>query len=208
MVPSGKVLERWVKARGALRGAVSVPVRWGDRPGTAYAAGPGRHALALEGEAVRFDPGPGQDDPLAPFWRALDLLCVPSARELGAALEAAGIDLLRSGYARAPRSGDGVALTVGARGEGESALPQLHFARSPLRLLAVRLPGSGETRLGDPGPQGWPAWFDLGETGRLEVVGAPVPAPTAPPWAVRPPAPGGPESPLPDWRRAFEGPRP
>lgn len=210
VVPSGKALERWVQARGKTVGPVELSVRWGEQEGSLYAAGPGRHALHLGSREVHFDAGPGLPaaGALAALWRALDLFAPGSAQGLGASLEAAGIDLRRSGYARSARSQDGVALTLGAKGEGESALAQVHFARAPLWPLAVRLSGGEEARVGDPGPRGWPGWFDVAGLGRLEVVGPPRAAPTAPAWAVRRSESGGGPTTLPDWRRAFEGGRP
>ncbi|MEW6488580.1 MAG: hypothetical protein AB1578_11805 [Thermodesulfobacteriota bacterium] len=210
VVPSGKVLERWVQARGTTVGPVELPVRWGEQEGSLYAAGPGRHALLLGGREVHLDAGPGlpAPGPLAALWRALDLFMPGPAQGLGASLEMAGVDLRRSGYARSARSQDGVALTLGAKGEGESALAQVHFARVPLWPLAVRFSGGEEVRLGEPGPRGWPGWFDLPGSGRIEVVGPPRESPTAPAWAARRSEPGGGPTTLPDWRRAFEGGRP
>lgn len=210
VVPAGKVLERWIQARGKTVGPVELPVRWGEREGSLYAAGPGRHALLLGESQVHLDAGPGlpESDPLAPLWRALDLFAPGPVQSLGASLDAAGVDLRRSGYARSARSQDGVALTLGAKGEGEPALPQVHLARTPLWPVAVRVSGGDEVRLGEPGPRGWPGWFDLPGWGRLEVVGPPRSAPTAPAWAVRRAEPGGGPTILPDWRRAFEGGRP
>lgn len=210
VVPSGKVLERWVHARGTTVGPVELAVRWGEQVGSLYVAGPGRHALLLGGREVHLDAGPGlpASGPLAALWRALDLFTPGSAQALGESLEMASVDLRRSGYARTARSRDGVALTLGAKGEGESALAQVHFARVPLWPLVVRFSGGEEARVGEPGPGGWPGWFDLPGLGRLEVVGPPRAAPTAPAWAVRRSEPGGGPMILPDWRGAFEGGRP
>jgi hypothetical protein len=208
VVPSDRVIERWVRSRGAAAGPVELAVAWGERQGVLYVAGPGRHALALDGHPTQFDPGPGEPHPLAHLWRAADLFAVTSASELEAILEASGLDLRRAGYARSLRSDDGVALTVGARGEGEPSLPQVHFSRSPLRPSMVRLSAWAELGVGGLGPHGWPEWFDLGETGLLRVVAPPRPSPWPPPWAARSLAPL-PQAPdllaPPGWRRNFGG---
>ncbi|MDW7711276.1 MAG: hypothetical protein SCH98_12465 [Deferrisomatales bacterium] len=191
VVPSDRVLAQWVGARGRVPGPVLLPVAWGERHGVLYAGGPGGHALALDGEPPRHDPGPGVSSPLAPLWRALDLFATASAADLSDVLEAAGVDLGRSGYARSSRSDDGVAFTLGARGETEPTAPQVHFARAPLRALTVRLPGHSELHVGEPGPGGWPTWFALGDEGTLRVLGPPRASTSPPPWAVWPGAPPG-----------------
>ncbi len=200
--------EDWVRARGPARGPAQLSVSWGGRPGTLYVADPGRHALAMEGEPVQFDPGPGRRHSLAGLWRALDLFAVTSAGELGAVLGASGLDLRRSGYARSFRSEDGVALVVGARGEGEPGLPQVHFSRAPLRPVVVQLSPWTPVRMGDPGPEGWPAWFDFGDAGVLRVFGPPRPSPAPPAWADRLPSrsPRDPHVlPLPAWKAGTQG---
>jgi len=207
IVPVPKELGRWVETRGPVRGPVTLPVRWGDRAGTLYVGGVGRSALALDGELPQSDPGPASHHPLAALWLVLDLFTAPTVEDLAATVTQAGLDLGRSGYARAPASGDGVAITVGARGEGEPDLPQVHFARQPVWPVLARA-GGQEVQIGGAGPQGWPLWLSFGEGRRLEITGPPSPAPSAPPWAVRglTPEPAAPL--LPDWRRAFEGARP
>jgi hypothetical protein len=120
---------------------------------------------------------------MTPFWHAVDLFWARTADELAAALERAGIDLRRGGYARTNRSTDGVALTLGARGEGEVDLPQIWFAREPLWPTRVFFPASGEAAVGPPGPDGWPSWLLVGDETLIEIVGIPFSAPSPPPWA-------------------------
>ncbi len=209
VLPAPKVLQRWTRTRSAaLAGPVQLPVRWGGRDGWLYAAGPGASALAVSGEPTAFDPGPGAGGTFSALWRAVDVFASSNPEELRASLEAAGIDFSRAGYARALRSEDGVAHTVGARGEGEGDLPQVLFSRRPLWPLTVRLHGWESVEVGPPGPGGWPAWLQVADGRRLEFTGPPVDAREAPPWARRPldffPSGEG----FPDWRRAFGEPRP
>ncbi len=199
VVPPLKVLDRWCgRADPGLAPPVAVPVVLDGRVGRLLVSAPGRHALELDGEAVASDRGPGIDDGWTALWRAVDVVAVRPSDRLAAALAAAGVDLARSGYARTARSADGVAHTLGARGEGEPELPQVWFARDPLWPVSVRVGGRVVT-VGPPGPGGWPAWFDLPDGRRLDVVGPAVP------WAgPSVPALPPPYSPLPgNWRRAF-----
>lgn len=197
-----------MKAGTAARRPVQLPVRWGGREGWLYAAGPGAGALSVPGEAAALDAGPGAGGASAALWRAVDLFSVDDAGELRASLEASGIDLSRDGYARTDRSEDGVAHTLGARGEGEGGLPQVIFARRPLWPLELRLRGGDRVEVGPPGPSGWPAWLETADGTRLEFTGPPAPAPAPPPWARRPAAAAPPGEGLPEWRRAFGEPRP
>jgi hypothetical protein len=206
VVPPTKVLERWAVAdtRGPLQGPVVVSVRWAARTGQLYAAGAGRSALALDGEATQFDAGPGTASRTAAFWRAVDLFWARSSAELALSLELAGVDLGRGGYARSGGSVDGVAHTLGARGEGEQDLSQVWFSRDPLWPVRVLLPGAGEVSIGPPGPDGWPAWLLINDETLVEIVGAPSPAPTPPDWAQPVPGLGPGDAGPADWRRVFE----
>lgn len=205
VLPPAKVLQRW--ARDGSRPAVAlpalVPVRLQGRDGQLYLDRAGTHALAVEGTLYVADVGPGA------LWRMLDLLLAPDEKTAVAILAGADVDLTRVGYARDACSADGVAHTLGARGEGEAELNQVWFGRTPLRPCRMRL-GGGEVEIGPPGANGWPAWFRLGGGALLEVAGAPVPALSRPSWAVpsvSPFAPGR-SDPLGDWRRAFDPSRP
>ncbi|MDF1551711.1 MAG: hypothetical protein P1P84_01555 [Deferrisomatales bacterium] len=205
VLPSAKVLQRW--SRDGQRPTVGlpalVPVRLQGRDGQLYLDQNGNHALAVEGTRYAADAGP------AALWRMLDLLLAPDEETAVAALEGAGVDLTRAGYARDDCSADGVAHTLGARGEGEAGLHQVWFGRSPLRPCRMRV-GGDEVEVGLPGGDGWPAWFRLGGGVLLEVAGAPVPAPSRPSWAVPAVSPFAPDrsAPLGDWRRAFDPSRP
>jgi hypothetical protein len=207
LVPAQKELGRWVEVRKSGRVAVTLPVRWGDRSGTLYAGGPGRSALLLEGETAQADPGPGLASPLAALWLALDLFTAPTGGDLANVLREAGVDLGRSGYARAHQSRDGVGITLGARGEGEPDLPQVHFGREPLWPVRVHIDGQ-TVQLGEVGSDGWPLWLAFGDGSRLEITGPVRPTPIVPPWALHAPAPEAASPALPDWRKAFEGVRP
>jgi len=138
---------------------------------------------------------------------AHDLFTAPTAESLAEILVEAGVDLGRSGYTRSPLSHDGVGITIGARGESEPDLPQVHFAREPIWPVVARR-GGQTIEIGGFRPDGWPLWIVLGDGGHLEITGPAQSSPSAPPWAIGGLAPE-PFSPvLPDWRRAFEGVRP
>ena len=212
VLPSQKVLQLWAREgpRPAVVLPALLPVRLQGRDGQLYLNRGGNHALAVEGTLYAADAGPGGRGGSQALWRTLDLLLLPDAVTAVAELEAAGVDLTRAGYARDSCSADGVAHTLGARGEGEGGLDQVWFGRSPSRLCRMRL-GGDEVEIGPPGAGGWPAWFRLGDGALLEVAGAPVPALARPDWAVRvvsPFTPARSDPPLGDWRRAFDHSRP
>lgn len=207
VVPSQKVLSRWVAARGPARGPSTLPIRWGDRLGTLYVGGAGSNALVLDGEYPQRDPGPAAPHPLAALWLALDLFTAPTVESLTGDLTEAGVDLGRSGYARTAISRDGVGFTVGARGEGEPDLPQVHFAREPVWPVRARV-GDQVVEIGGMRPDGWPLWIEFEDGSYLEFGGPARPSLAPPSWALVPPTPAPPSPQLPDWRRAFEGVRP
>jgi len=186
---------------------VTLPVRWGERSGTLYVAGSGASALSLDGERPRTDPGPVSTHSLASLWLALDLFTEPTPEGLAEILTEAGLDLGRSGYARVPLSRDGVGITVGARGEGEAELPQVHFAREPLWPVLVRVDGRS-VQVGPARADGWPRWIAFGDGSRLELIGPAAPAPSPPAWSLDVPEPEPVAPAIPEWRGAFEGARP
>jgi hypothetical protein len=207
VLPPDKVLERWFRdgAHPAVVLPALLPVRWQGRDGQLYLDPAGDHALAVEAPppAVAAVPGRGGSKAL---WRSLDLLLAPDEAGAAAVLGAVGVDLTRAGYARDACSSDGVAHTLGARGEGEAGLPQVWFGRTPLRPCRLRL-GADEVEIGGPGAGGWPGWFRLADGALLEVAGVPVPALSRPAWAAPSPAPlhpGSGSDSLGDWRRAFD----
>lgn len=199
-----KVLQRWAGSalRPASTGMTALPVRLGGATGELVVATPGRHALLLAGWSPRRDPGLGTDDSLAGLWRALDLFVLPPD-ELASLLETTGVDTDRAGYARSGQSGDGVALTLGARGEGEPDLPQVWFSRTPLWPVRVAPLGREGVAIGPPGPEGWPSWFLIGGGRLLEVVGSPRVLDHLPGWVYDRPA-RTPENVPEGWRGAFE----
>ncbi len=126
---------------------------------------------------------------------ALFLFSNTSPEELAAVFQRLGVDLSRTGYARDGCSADGIVVTLGARGEAEPELPQVWFARDPLRPCRVVVPSAPSVRIAGRGPGGWPQ--------RLEVSEGPVVYLTGPPEADPGTRPGR-VLPLPDdWRRAF-----
>lgn len=201
VLPPEKVLQRWFhdgsRPRVALLPAL-LPVRVQGRDGELLLARRGPPALAVESV---------QRPVAAALTTALELLLATDPEAAAAVLTAAGVDLERAGYARHPGSTDGVAHTLGARGEGERELPQVWFGRTPLTLCRVRL-GAEEVEIGPPVADGWPGWLRLADGTLLEVTGAPTPTATRPAWA----APAAPltsfpsPAPLGDWRGAFETP--
>lgn len=211
VLPPAKVLQRWVRdrlARPAVVLPALLPVSLRGNPGQLYLDRPGDHAAQVGGVLWALDPGASGRGNQAALWRAVDLYLARDVETAASELEAAGIDLQRGGYARDACSSDGVAHTLGARGEGERGSPQVWFARSPLHPCRLRLEGGDEVEMGPPGDTGWPTWFRLDGGVVLEVTGAPVPALLRPEWAtvrVAPFAPAQPD-PMGDWRRAFGDP--
>lgn len=208
VLPPTKVLLRWVHGRVSLPPVVLpalLPVSLQGRPGQLYLDRPGSHAAEVDGVLWALDPGASGRGGHAALWRAVDLLLARDEEAAASGLDGAGIDLQRGGYARDACSSDGIAHTLGARGEGERDSSQVWFARSPLYPCRLRLEGGDEVSMGPPSDAGWPAWFRLDGGAILEVTGPPVPALLRPEWAtvrVVPFAPVQPD-PMGDWRRAF-----
>jgi len=190
VVPPLKVLERWQRSRPP--GGVALPL---ELPVEA-AGSPARLRVTRTGADLV---GPAASPVGRSVAVAAALFAADGVEGWAAVLEAAGVDTSRAGYARDACSGDGVVLTLGARGEGEPEMPQVWFSRSPLRPCRVILSPADRVEIGPPGADGWPAWFEGGDGLLLIVTGPPEPVPLGDLL----PAPGVP-APLPEnWRRAF-----
>lgn len=188
LVPPAQTLRRWVRVRPhAPPPPLRVPAETDGSRGWVR--------LDEAGQA-RWAPAGGEAEDLPEsVGVALLLFSDTSPQELAAVFQRLGVDLSRTGYARDGCSADGIVVTLGARGEAEPELPQVWFARKPLRPCRVVLPPAPSVRMAGRGPGGWPE--------RLEMSDGPVMHLTGPPEA----DPGArPERALPlpdDWRRAF-----
>ncbi|GAB4271142.1 MULTISPECIES: hypothetical protein [Deferrisoma] len=189
LVPGPKLLERWGREAPAHRPALPAEVACGWAGGEiALVVGPGGELEGREGSLPpEFPRSAGiafllfsDLDPFA--WRD--------------ALHRAGVDPVRTGYARCDASADGVCFTLGARGEGEPELPQVWFSREPFRPVLVRLSATDEVRVGPPEADGWPAELVPPDAeAPIRRLAPPRPAPDRP----APPPSSFPD----DWRKAF-----
>ena len=190
VVPPLKVLERWERSRPS--GGVALPL---ELP-VEVAGSPARLRVTRTGAKLA---GPAAPPVPRSVAVAAALFAADGPEGWAALLSASGVDTSRAGYARDACSLDGVVLTLGARGEGEPEMPQVWFARSPLRPCRVILSPDDRVEIGPPGAGGWPAWFQTGDGLLLVVTGSPEPVPLGDLL----PLPGMP-APLPEnWRRAF-----
>ncbi len=188
LIPPAQMLRRWVRVRHqAPPPPLRVPAEIDGSAGWVRLDEAGR---------ARWLPAGGEAEELPqPVGLALLLFSDTAAEELAAVLRRLGVDLSRSGYARDGCSADGVVVTLGARGEAEPELPQVWFAREPLRPCRVILPPAPPLRIAGGGPGSWPD--------RLEVSDGPVIRLSGPPEADPGTRPGR-FPPVPDdWRRAF-----
>ncbi|GAB4276904.1 MAG: hypothetical protein Kow0092_32720 [Deferrisomatales bacterium] len=202
VTPPAQVVERWERSRGvgAVQEAQVLAVRWDGREGWLAVAPDGRHRLAVAGGGPQRARGaPGAED-LAALWLALDLWSAPDGQALLARMEAAGVDPARVGLARTGCSADGVAVTVGARGESDPQAAQVWFARDTGRPCRVAVPGARTVEIGPPGPAGWPAELRLEaeDVTRIEVLG-----PTSSPGRAAEPLSPATQGPAGGWREGF-----
>jgi hypothetical protein len=160
----------------AKRALPSGPVRFravlGDKPGTLEISTPGSHFFLSDGGEKLKDPGPGAGGGLQALWRTLDFFSKSSSDALEENAAGAGVDLGRRGLARLDRTGERIAVVIGASGESEPELPQLWFDRDLWRIRKAVMGDGSRAEVTGYGDNGWPKTIST-TSGDLQILGNP-----------------------------------